>query len=460
MKRTRLFITTLFAFTLATLAADEPLSLVGTWEAVGELPGGDASESTITISTGPEGFEATVSSDDNEDRKIDRVKAEGKEVTLELDVERDGQSGIIRVIATQTEVGKLSGKWYLIDSEGEDRGNAPWEAVRISEPEPAVPTVSIAGKWESIAYTDNGRELPAVVEIVESEGKLSGTTTSERGETKFDLVKQMGREAEMEMVLKFGDNEVDVRIEAALQTDDHLDGKWIIFDQTGQEAASGKWEAKRVKEVVLDIAGTWDVVATSDDGDHTHQAIFEKTEDGYKGEATSDLGSMAFTTVTVEGDALALAIPFGEGTITIAAKKVADHKLEGTWHYHDSDGNEQASDAWEATRKGAPASATPVGEWALHVALGEMKRDYGLRVEASEDGFKGTLVHPEHGDLPCDSVAFKDGALSMVVTREIQGNAVEILYDGQLSEDGKWSGKVSPKGYEDQFSGTFNAERK
>jgi hypothetical protein len=100
-----------------------------------------------------------------------------------------------------------------------------------------------------------------------------------------------------------------------------------------------------------------------------------------------------------------------------------------------------------------------VGNWNVEVSLGDDTRDYEFRFAKSEGQLQATLVSPRSGDHKAKSVTFKEDDLLLEVDRDIQGNEVTFVYKGKLSSDGL-SGKVSVKGYEDQFTGTWKASKK
>lgn len=450
------------AISTSLTSAEETLSLPGTWTATGDLPTGGSNESTITITKEGDTFKGVAVGEDEEERELVRFSTEGKKVSFEVDVESNGETGVLKIKAEQTEIGKLAGEWALFDSSGEERAKELWKAIRTSEPETASPspTASFEGKWNSVATTEDGEEHPAVVELAKDGDKYAGSSTSDRGKTKFDVVDVSGKDLEIEMVMDFDGTELDVRIEAAQKDEDHLEGKWVIFDNSGQEAATGDWTAERA--LVLDLTGTWDGVATTDEGENTHQATFEKTDAGYKGKVKTDQGEVDYTSVKVDGNDVSLALPFGDGSVTIAASYKEKNKLTGKWKFFDNSEAEVATGDWVATKQVEKEAAAPsvAGEWELDMTMGEIERTYGLRIASEGDGLKGVLVHPSKGDLDCDSVTFEDGAFDLKITREVQGNDVQFIYKGKLSEDGALSGTVVPEGYEDQFSGEWTGKRK
>ncbi|MFT4639876.1 MAG: hypothetical protein ACI8T1_003201 [Verrucomicrobiales bacterium] len=339
---------------------------------------------------------------------------------------------------------------------------AGWAAVRTSAPpedsKPASAT-SIAGKWNAKSTSDNG-EMESVVTFTKDGEKFKGTATSDNGSLDFDSVKVDGKNVEIELTFDINDTEVPITIKADQTDDDHLKGKWIVFDESGQEEASGAWTAERA--LTLDLAGTWGVVATTDDGDLEFKSIFEKTDSGYKGKTVSNQGSNDYSLVKVSDNDVKLEAPFGEGTVKVAASYKEKNKLTGKWTYFDSSDSEVASDAWVATKevKEEPKASPIAGEWAIEITFGDQDpRDYSMKISEEGDALKGVFISPRSGETKCDSVAFKDDALEMKVTRDIQGNEIQFIYKGKLADD-KLSGSVVPKGYEDQFSGEWTAKRK
>ncbi|MGY8690510.1 MAG: hypothetical protein ACKVHP_22575, partial [Verrucomicrobiales bacterium] len=229
------------AISTSLTSAEDTLSLLGTWTATGDLPTGGTNESTITITKESETFKGVAVGEDEEERELVRFSTEGKKVSFEVDIESNGETGVLKIKAEQTEPGKLAGEWALFDASGEERAKEPWQAVKDSEPETASPATaaSFEGKWNTVAKTEDGEEHPSVVELAKDDEKYSGSSTSDRGKTKFDIVEVSGKDIEIEMVLEFDGTELDVRIEAAQKDEDHLEGKWVIFDNSGQEAATG-----------------------------------------------------------------------------------------------------------------------------------------------------------------------------------------------------------------------------
>lgn len=67
---------------------------------------------------------------------------------------------------------------------------------------------------------------------------------------------------------------------------------------------------------------------------------------------------------------------------------------------------------------------------------------------------------PRRGKYELDSVTYENGQLTLKVTREVQGNDIEFVYRGKMTEKDTLTGEFAPKGYEDQFGGEWTAKRK
>ena len=451
-------------------SAEESVSLVGEWKVSAEKPqGGGTAESTMKIEKKDEKFVGVGTTEDGQEMGIKSVTIDGKKVVIELDFEYNEQDITIRIKAEESEKGKLTGRWYALDAEGTEHVDEVWAAERTSEPEAASKpesAASIVGKWNAKSTTDNG-DLESVVTFTKDGDKFKGSSKSEENSLDFDSVSVEGKEVEVELTLDYEGTDIPVTIRAEQTDADHLKGKWVIFDESGQEAASGEWDAER--ELVLDLAGAWDVVATTDDGNLEIQSVFEKTESGYKGKSGTNDGSVDYTSVSVAANDVRLGLPFGDGSVKIEASYTEKNKLTGKWHYFENSDSEEASGDWVASKvvveekKEEAKEAkeeTVVGEWAIEIDFGQGEpRDYSLKLIEEADALSGVFISPRSGETKCDSVSFKDGAFEMKVTREVQSMDIEFVYEVKLA-DVHLSGSVVPTGYEDQFSGTWTGKRK
>ena len=451
-------------FTLAFASAEESFSLEGVWKATAEMPNGDTGDSTFEIEKKDSGLTGKVTTDNGKEVEISKLTLDGKDLVMVMETDYQGTDIIITVNAKAEETNKLTGTWKVEDTSGTEHINESWSAVRESAPEPAKEIASIVGNWKAVASTDNG-EMPSTVSFTKDGDTYKGKSSSDRGSTEFKSVQVDGESVRVELALEYDGNEIPVAIKAELTDADHLKGKWIIFDETGQEAMSGEWKAERM--IMLDIVGTWDVVAITDDGDLEFQSVFAKTEKGHKGHVELDGDNVDYTSVSVDDNDVKLQIPYQGGNVTIEASLKGKNKLEGEWTFLDSNDIEAGNDKWTATKvvktvatdDQKEESVSLAGDWALDVTLADNTRDYTLKITEDGDDLKGVFVSPRSGETNCDSVSFKDNAIEVKVTRAIQGTDIQFIYTGEF-KDGNLSGKLVPKGYEDQFSGTWTGKRK
>lgn|GEM_PF-650656 len=449
---------------ISAVSAEESTSLVGEWKIFAEKPqGGGTAESTMTIEKKDEKFVGVGTTEDGQEMEISSATINGKKVEIDFGLDYNGQDITIRIKAEESESGKLAGRWLALDAEGTEYIDEAWKAERTSAPAPeekAEPRDggSIVGKWNAKSTTDNG-DLASVVTFTKDGEKFKGNSKSEQGSLDFDSVSVEGKEVEIELTLDYEGTDIPVTIRAEQTDEDHLKGMWLIFDASGQEAASGEWEAERA--LMLDLAGKWNVVAATDDGDLEFQSVFERTESGYKGTSETNDGSMDYKSIDVSDNEVKLGLPFGDGSVKIEASYTEKNKLTGKWHYFENSDTEAASGDWAASKVVEEVKMpTVVGEWAIEIDFGQGEpRDYTLKISEEDDALGGVFISPRSGETKCDSVNFKEATFGMKVTREVQSMDIEFVYKGKLKDD-QLSGTVVPTGYEDQFSGTWTGKRK
>ncbi|MEM7387539.1 MAG: hypothetical protein AAF514_21595 [Verrucomicrobiota bacterium] len=325
------------------------LDLAGEWNASASTDAGDR-ELKWTFKKAEDGFSGmSHDPETSEDRKFDRIKVEGKKVTLEIDVEQDGNSGVIQVIAEEKKAGQLSGKWKIADTDGNELMGGELKAEKKIE-------IAFAGEWKTTSVLPDETELNSVVTLKGKNDALKGELMSEDGNT-IEIDKFATKEKDLEMHFDFEMNgsTINVVVKSSLESEDKLNGQWAVIGEDGSEAMTGKWSAERVK--APSVEGDWVVKATvPESDDYTGALTLKKDGEKWKGTSTSDSDgeSRDLSTASFEKDQLTFTTPFeaggAEGTITVKATLKED-KLTGTWSLTDSSDTELASDAWEATRK-------------------------------------------------------------------------------------------------------------
>ena len=234
MKLTRMIVGALSLATALSLSADHHKeSLEGEWIGIGSIPNGGESKSTLTIKKEKGKLSATSVNEEGESRKFDRVKFDGKTLVGELDLEMNGQTGVLGVNAKLGKTGELKGRWYANDDSGTELYTGDWAAYRNLQK-------SIKGSWNVIAETDNG-DNPHNVVFEKTGYSYSGQVKGESGELDLNQVSVKKNEVSFDFV--FGEG--TVKVKAAQTGPTKLAGKWTYVDAGGTEAATGNWKATK-----------------------------------------------------------------------------------------------------------------------------------------------------------------------------------------------------------------------
>lgn len=337
------------ALTLAFASADHhqdaekakaPFPLLGDWKASAESDNGT---DTYTFTFEEKDSKVLGKSIDAEgkERVMDRVKIEGKTVTLETDVESDGQTGIIRVTAEGDDSeSALKGKWAVVDGEGKEWMSGNFSATREFK-------LDLLGEWAATAEV--GEEMmKASVLFEEVDGKVKGHFVGEdEKKVAFTEIDSGERMVTLDFVNTIEERELDFRISAEAKNADALDGKWVVFDESGQEGYTGKWTAERV--IPFSLVGTWSTTAELPDGTMSTSVLTVAEDDEHKlgGTLVGQSGEYTLSSVALEEEKVTIVFPLGESKVTISAS-VKDGKLDGKWSMKSAD--EDLSGSWSATR--------------------------------------------------------------------------------------------------------------
>lgn len=234
MKSTRTIVGTLSLAAALSLSADHhEASLEGEWIGIGSIPNGGESKSTLTITKEKNKLAATSVSEEGESRDFDRVKFDGKTLVGELDIDMNGQTGVLGVNAKLDKTGQLKGRWYANDDSGTELYTGDWAAYRNLQK-------SIKGTWDVIAETDNG-DNPHNIVFEKTGYSFSGQVKGEGGE--LDLNQVSVKKNEVSFDFAFGEG--TVKVKAAQTGPTKLAGNWTYIDDAGSEAATGNWKATK-----------------------------------------------------------------------------------------------------------------------------------------------------------------------------------------------------------------------
>jgi hypothetical protein len=315
---------------------------------------------------------------------------------------------------------------------------------------------SLVGKWLVKAETPNGtREL-------EFEFKLDGTTltgfaSSTQGSVPLSALKF--EDPNFSSELNAGS---DVYKITGTLKEGKLSGTW---EQTGRDS-KGAWTAERkaaaapaaAPAAAGGIAGLWNTVAATPNGDLPALMELKMEGDKLSGEIRSDMGSMPIQAASFSGKALQFDLVLGNSTYRIQATLEGD-KLTGGWG--PAAGGEGG--AWNATRRAAPPAEKPVpaasapapaaaGTWMVVAQTPEGPMQFQVEIKQAGSTLTGVMITPG-GSIPLQKPEFTDNKLIFLVNFQGGTYRVETTMAGDKLS-GKWSA------VDGSDNGTLTAERK
>ena len=314
----------------------KPVKLDGVWKVSASMDGGEEREYTWTFKKDGDKFSGISLDHENDDeRDFESIKVKEKKVVIEMEIEGDGQEGVIRIEGEEKSPGKLVGKWSVVDT--------PYEGDFV-----AMREVDFAGEWDAVSVLPDGQGIKSVLKLMKKSGKMMGVLDGQAGKIDLDKVSVKDGKLHVEFAFEMQGNEIEVSIDAKPEGDDKLVGEWSVPDGGG---TSGDWSAKRKSP----LAGAWKYMAVVPDGDQEGDIMFAMkdgklsgTSKGPDGDATK-MDKIAF-----DGKKLMFSVPFErdgvEGIVNIEAKVQKDGSLDGEWILVGGDGNEYARDSWKAKR--------------------------------------------------------------------------------------------------------------
>ena len=319
-----------------------PVALEGVWKVQAESDQG-ARDITWTFRNQDGKLKGkSLDHQSGEDRELDRIRVKDKAVTIEVDIEADGNTGVIEIEAKETAFGKLKGDWAIVGDDGTEYMRGTLTAVK---------EVSYAGKWTTKVFLPDGNEMSNTLVLKgKSNNRLTGEIVGENNTTTLDAVSVKNNQLVMKFRLNFEGMALKAEISAAPQGNDKLVGMWSV---DGDAVAEGDWEATRK---VADVAGVWKVVAPTPDGQYEGTLTLKKSEKGYSGTSAGNDGqSSKVEDASFKDGKLTMTIPFERdgytGEIVVKAELQDDGSLKGEWEFVDIDGSSLAGDSWTAKRK-------------------------------------------------------------------------------------------------------------
>lgn len=334
-----------FALPIASLQADhheegtKALDLAGSWKAQAESDNGTRTF-TFSFERNGDTWSGKSVSADGDERALEQVKVEGNSVTIERQIEANGEKGTIRLKAEGSENGaRLKGKWAVLDSSNQERMGGDFSAEKEFQ-------LDLVGEWDSTAMI--GDDERAFKTTFNKDGsRWLGGFAFEDNEVKFNKITTEGKNLTCEFSMAIEVEDRNFRITAEAKSENALEGKWVALTDSGEQDSSGKWSSKRQAKFAL--AGTWMANAQVNGESLNSTLTIMAASDVYTGKISNDAGSLELSAIKLEDEKLTLHFTYGEAKLTINAT-AKDNKLAGKWSVTGDDGTEH-SDTWNAVKQ-------------------------------------------------------------------------------------------------------------
>ena len=221
-----------------------------------------------------------------------------------------------------------------------------------------------------------------------------------------------------------------------------------------------------------DVAGTWDVTFTAQQGPIPGQMVFKK--DGAKiiGTVSSQVGTSPLE-AEVKGKTVTVwfSVTMQQGPIAIQL----DGTVDGDTMKGSIGAGGQSAGTWEATRAKAAKDAKPAdstttttstasttstpsltGTWSVTIELPNMTATPTMVLKQEAEKVTGEYVSAQYGKFPMTGT-IKGTDVVMSFQMNLEGTSLNVTYSGTLEKDGTMKGSVN---YGDMMSGTFAATKK
>ncbi|MBM3811903.1 MAG: hypothetical protein FJW20_09740 [Acidimicrobiia bacterium] len=188
---------------------------------------------------------------------------------------------------------------------------------------PAAMAANVAGKWDVTAQASNGREYKLVMELVEKEGKWSGSMSNERGSMPLEEIQVEGDDLRYSFTA--GASLIKVKLKREAET--------LKGDFDSPEGITGTLTASRaVEKEKPSLLGLWNVTAKMSDGmQHTVKLKLEEKDGVLTGALVVPDGPvLPLTSLTKEGDGVSFKVGTEEGSFTVKLA-MAGAGMKGTY---------------------------------------------------------------------------------------------------------------------------------
>jgi hypothetical protein len=304
----------------------------------------------------------------------------------------------------------------------------------------------LAGKWNAVATSENG-DREYIVTLSKEGDKLTGTSAAvnEGTDRTIDRITVKEKNVTFEFDFERDGKKGIIRVVADEKSAGLLDGKWSVEGSDGTVYMSGAWRAE--KEIQFSLAGEWDALGTSDNGDEYRSVLtVTGSASDTKGKFNSERGEVTLDGIKVGGKKvdLSFALQFdGNSTPTTIEAQVADNDtLKGNWIIKNAEGEVAATGPWTATRK---PTFTIAGDWAIVATLpdgGEYKGT--ISIAQNGDRLSGT-TKPDSTDEAKDLTTVKFDGKTLIYTIPFERDGqqatitVQAAVAGAESLEGEWS---------------------
>ena len=217
---------------------EEPHPLVGEWKAMAMAPEENKLTFDMTIHETDGKLGGSMKSEAGS-IPIESLEFADEKATLKVPFPYDGTTYPVTITAT-LEGDHLSGRWVALNAEGEEEAGGEWKASRVGAP-------TLEGAWSVTATLSDGTENESVYHFEPNEDTIwKGKAVGEAGELTFEKVTLEDKALTVDMTIPYDGAELELRVKATVDEDmETISGKWVTFDSTGQESASGDWKAAR-----------------------------------------------------------------------------------------------------------------------------------------------------------------------------------------------------------------------
>jgi hypothetical protein len=212
--------------------------LVGEWNATGMGPEGEKMRFPIVIQEEDDKLLAVLKRGEYA-LPADEVTLADKKLTLKVQFPFDGSTYPVTFTATLSDDGdQLAGGWVALNASGDEEASGDWKALRAG-------SVELAGAWTAKATLGDGTENSSVYHFEADGDDWKGKAVGDGGGVVFDKVTLDGKDLVVDMELPYDGSTIELRVKAVFDDAGAIVGKWIAFDDSGQEAATGDWQAAR-----------------------------------------------------------------------------------------------------------------------------------------------------------------------------------------------------------------------